>query len=101
MTEDTRDHMTDTTLRQPAMPLSFAQHGQVAIIQQINGGRRLRQRLLDLGLNHGTYIRVLKNERHDPMLIAVKEDSRLALGRDMTHQILVTPVAQDNHEGET
>jgi ferrous iron transport protein A len=79
-----------TTPTQTAVPLSLATRGQTVIIQHIRGGRRLRQRLLDLGLNQGARIRVLKNEMTGPLIVAVKEDGRLALGRSMTHHILVT-----------
>lgn len=89
-----------TMLQQTAMPLSLATRGQTVIVQQIRSGRRLRQRLLDLGLNQGTRIRVLKNEMPGPLIVAVKEDGRLALGRGMTHHILVTAVTNNNHSGE-
>jgi ferrous iron transport protein A len=74
-----------------AMPLSMAARGERVVISQIRGGRKLRQRLLDLGLNPGACVRVLNNERHGPLILAVKEDGRLALGRGMAHQIMVTP----------
>jgi ferrous iron transport protein A len=77
----------------------MATRGQTVIIRQIRGGRRLRRRLLDLGLNPGARIRVLKNERSGPLLLAVKEDGRLALGRGMSHQILVTAVTGNTHFG--
>jgi hypothetical protein len=33
---------------------------------------------------------VIKNEMHGPLIIAVKEDGRLAVGRGMSHHIMVT-----------
>jgi ferrous iron transport protein A len=77
---------------QPAMPLSLASRGQTVIIRQINGGRSLRQRLIDLGLNQGAEVQILKNEMPHPLIVSVKKDGRLALGRTMTHHILVTPI---------
>lgn len=85
--------------QQPAMPLGLVARGQTVIVVQILGGGRLRQRLLELGLNQGARVRVMKNEMPGPMIIAVKEDGRLGLGRGMAHQILVTPVAADDSEG--
>ena len=94
-------HMTaHSPLAQSAVPLSMVSRGQTAIIQQIRGGRRMRQRIIDLGLNQGATIRVLKNERNGPLIIAVKGDSRLALGRSMTHQILVSPLGDDGNTRE-
>ena len=83
----------------PAMPLSLAPAGQTVTIHQVNGGRSTRQRLFDLGLNQGAHVRVVQNDMLGPMIIAVKEDGRLALGRGMTHHILVTSFAQDSRSG--
>lgn len=77
----------------PAMPLSMASQGQTVTITQVNGGQMLRQRLLDLGLNLGARVHIVKNEMTGPLILAVKEDGRLALGRGMTQHVLVTPVA--------
>lgn len=77
----------------PAMPLSMASQGQTVTITQVNGSHVLRQRLLDLGLNLGARVHVVKNEMSGPLILAVKEDGRLALGRGMTQHVLVTPVA--------
>ncbi|MCB9136940.1 MAG: ferrous iron transport protein A [Caldilineaceae bacterium] len=73
------------------MPLCMAGRGETVCIHEIQGGRQLRQRLLDLGLNHGSTVRLVKNEMPDPLILAVKEDGRLALGRSMAQRILVTP----------
>lgn len=81
---------TRRDLHQPVMPLSLVATGQVVTVQQVNGGRSLRQRLFDLGLNHGAVVQVVQNDMVGPMILAVKEDGRLAVGRGMTHHILVT-----------
>jgi ferrous iron transport protein A len=83
----------------PAMPLSLATTGQTVTIQQVNGGRSTRQRLFDLGLNHGAQVRVVQNDMLGPMIIAIREDGRLALGRGMTHHILVTSFVHDSRSG--
>ncbi len=79
----------------PTLPLSLASRGQTVIIRQINGGRSLRQRLFDLGLNQGAEVQILKNEMPHPLIVSVKKDGRLALGRTMTHHILVTPITSE------
>jgi Fe2+ transport system protein FeoA len=89
--------LTPKTVPQgPAMPLSMVNRGEAVIVRQVNGCKTVRQRLIDLGLNPGAQIHVLKNEVSGPMILAVKGDGRLALGRGMTHHILVTAVAQEN-----
>jgi Fe2+ transport system protein FeoA len=74
-----------------AMPLSMVSPGETVELVQIREGRRLRKRLADLGLNVGLDIRVVQNCFSGPLILAVKEDARLAIGRGMAHQILVVP----------
>ncbi|MCB2209810.1 ferrous iron transport protein A [bacterium] len=84
-----QDLSTHTTTSQ-TLPLALVSQGERIIIEGFQGGRKLRQRLLDLGLNQGAKARVIKNEMQGPMIIAVKEDGRLALGRGMSHHIMVS-----------
>jgi ferrous iron transport protein A len=77
------------TTQARALPLSLVAQGESATVHEVHGGRDLRQRLFDLGLHHGAHIRVVKNEHPGPLIIAVKQDGRLALGRGMCHKILV------------
>lgn len=77
----------------PMMPLTMVNRGEVAIVRKVKGCDTVRQRLIDLGLNPGAQVQVLKNESSGPLIVAVKGDGRLALGRNMTHRVLVTPVA--------
>ena len=60
-------------------------------ISRVRGGKKMRSRLHDLGLNPGASVRVIKNDLPGPLIIAVKDDSRLAVGRGMAHHILVNP----------
>lgn len=75
----------------PALPLALAGRGDLVTIQRVEGCPTLRQRLIDLGLNPGATVRIMQNERPGPMIVAVKQDGRLALGRGMAHHILVVP----------
>ncbi|MCS6843131.1 MAG: ferrous iron transport protein A [Caldilineales bacterium] len=86
----------ETDLYPQAMPLSLAASGQTVTILQVNGVGSVRQRLFDLGLNRGAVVRVVQNDMSGPMILAVKEDGRLALGRGMAHHLLVMAVAADN-----
>lgn len=74
----------------PMMPLTMVNRGEAAIVRKVKGCGTVRQRLLDLGLNPGAKVQVLKNESSGPMIVAVKGDGRLALGRKMSHRVMVT-----------
>ncbi|MBN1286763.1 MAG: ferrous iron transport protein A [Anaerolineae bacterium] len=63
--------------------------GQTVNLVHIHGGHRLRKRLADLGLNVGMPVRVIQNPGFGPMILGVKCDSRLALGRGMAEKIQV------------
>lgn len=78
-----------STSQSQVMPLGLVSGGQSVTIQDIRGGEKLQQRLRDLGLNRGATVRVMKNDAPGPLILAVKEDSRLALGRGMAFHILV------------
>jgi len=78
------------TTPDPLLPLSLVTQGDSVIVREVRGGGEVRQRLFDLGLHHGSHIRVVKNEYSGPLIIAVKGDGRLALGRGMCHKIMVT-----------
>lgn len=70
-------------------PLSTISAGQTVELVGIQGGRRLRKRLADLGLNTGRHVRVVQNHFAGPLILAVQHDARLAIGRGMAHKIIV------------
>jgi ferrous iron transport protein A len=72
------------------MPLSMARPGEIVELVEIRGGHRMRKRLADLGLNIGTKVRVIQGNHGEQKILAVKEDSRLAIGKGMSHKIIVT-----------
>lgn len=78
-----------STTQERLLPLSLVAQGDSALVHEIRGGRELRQRLFDLGLHPGALVRVVKNEYSGPLIIAVKQDGRLALGHGMCQKILV------------
>lgn len=99
-TESSINMSQPITFTQSSMPLSLATQGETVLIHQIRGGKQLRQRLFDLGLHQGSLIRIVKNEMPSPLIIAVKEDSRLALGRGMCQKIMVILVRNNDQSGE-
>jgi len=76
---------------QPTMPLSRVQAGKTVELISIAEGRRLRKRLADLGLNTGLRVRVIQNHFTGPLILAIREDARLAIGRGMARKIRVSP----------
>jgi len=73
--------------------LNAAQCDQCVRLVSIEGGRGLRRRLAELGIAPGCEVRVLQNYG-GPLILAVKEDARMALGREMARRILVRPVEE-------
>ena len=71
--------------------LSTIAAGQTVELVAIEGGRRLRKRLADLGLSVGERVRVVQNPPVGPLILAVKEDARLGIGRGMARKIYVRP----------
>ena len=75
------------------MPLTMAKPGEDIKLIAIHGGQRIRKRLADLGLTPGTILRVVQADARGPLIVAFKDDARLALGRGMAHKIMVEPLA--------
>lgn len=75
------------------MPLTMASPGEDIKLIAIHGGQRIRKRLADLGLTPGTILRVVQADSRGPLIVAFKDDARLALGRGMAHKIMVEPLA--------
>jgi ferrous iron transport protein A len=76
---------------QTLMILSMVSTGETVEVVKIGEGRRLRKRLADLGLTAGLQVRVVQNCFAGPLILAVRQDSRLAIGRGMAHNIQVCP----------
>ncbi|MCA9913585.1 MAG: ferrous iron transport protein A [Anaerolineae bacterium] len=70
-------------------PLTFANRGEWVQLAEIHAGDKLRKRLADLGLHVGMQVRVVQDDHAGPVILAVKNDSRLAVGRGMAQKILV------------
>jgi ferrous iron transport protein A len=70
------------------IPLTMVTPGEEVTLIGISGGRRVRSKLLSMGLIPGAKIRVLSKNGAGPLLIVIK-DTRLALGWGMACKILV------------
>jgi ferrous iron transport protein A len=74
---------------QGTFPLAFAERGERVSLVAIRAGSRLRKRLADLGLTMGMDIRIVQDDTCGPLILAIKEDSRLALERPVAQRIMV------------
>jgi Fur family ferric uptake transcriptional regulator len=72
------------------MPLSFAQEGELGIIQEFMGGARAQLRLATMGLRKGDEVEVITNSGAGQLVVAVN-GTRLALGRGIAKKIMVKP----------
>lgn len=79
-----------------SLPLSMAPCNQCVRLVGIQGGHKIRKRLAELGLNPGSVVRVVQRHGGGPLILAVKEDTRMAIGQGMAHKILVTAEAGDS-----
>ena len=76
--------MNDRTL----IPLVQLAAGARAITRDIQGGADFSGRLAGMGLTKGTYLEILQNSGHGPVLVRTHE-TRIALGRGEALKILV------------
>ena len=70
------------------MPLTMIKSGMRVKLVSINGGRRLRSRLADLGMILGVEIEIINNTLGGPFLVGIK-GSRIAIGKGMAMKIEV------------
>lgn len=70
-------------------PLTFAARGETVMVAEIRAGDRLRKRLGEMGLSIGMQVRVVQGNLAGPVILAIKNDSRLAVGRGMAQKIMV------------
>lgn len=70
------------------IPLAMISEGEEVRLVCVQGGQGMRKRLADLGLNVGMAVKVIRRNPEGPMILGVRE-SRLALGRGMTHRVMV------------
>jgi len=85
-----------TSIDDSCFPLTFALPGEAVVLREIRAGDRLRKRLHALGLNIGMTVRVVQSATSGPLILAVTNDARLAIGYGMAQKIMVsrTPITR-------
>ena len=76
------------------MSLAMVAPLETVRIVAIHGGRRLRKRLSDLGLTPNTVVQIVQSNGQGPILLALKDDARLAIGRGISFKIQVEPLSR-------
>jgi len=69
------------------MPLTFVKPGDMVKIKDIIGGGVVYKLLMEMGLNKGSKIKMIKNSS-GPIIVAVGE-RRIAVGRGMAMKVMV------------
>lgn len=79
-----------TIPRQPTalMPLSMVSAGERARVVEVRGGQGCARRLTSMGLLPGVDLTVVQNAMAGPLIVKLQE-TRLALGRGMSHRVIV------------
>lgn len=77
-------------MKPPSIPLTLIEPNREVTLMAVHGGRGLRRRLTDMGLNEGMSLRVVQAQTTGPCVIAVG-DTRLMLGHGMAQKIFVQP----------
>jgi Fe2+ transport system protein FeoA len=77
-----------TSERASAMPLTIAPVNRCVIMHSVMADQEMQTRLAAMGLYPGAELIVISRSLNGPCIVIVK-DSRLVLGRQTAHKILV------------
>ena len=72
------------------IPLNAIGIGKYAEVKNLDGGEMMCKRLMEMGVNKGALIEVIRNDA-GPLIIALGQ-TRFALGRGMAQKVLVKEV---------
>lgn len=75
-------------MRDELLPLTKVSPGREVTLISIAGGRGLRARLTDMGLNEGVKLKVLHSHQTGPCIILVG-NARLILGHGLAQKVMV------------
>lgn len=72
------------------IPLNVIGVGRFAEVDNIEGGELMSKKLMEMGMNKGVVIEIVRNDA-GPLIIKVGE-TRLVLGRGMAQKVMVREV---------
>ncbi len=67
--------------------LACGEYGQLRSVQSCES---VQKRLTELGLNVGIQVRVVQTNPNGPMILAFRNDARIAIGRGIAQKIMVS-----------
>lgn len=75
--------------RGKSIRLCDANSGEKVTIERYQGGHRMKNRLLSMGLNPGKKVEVINAGGNGPTILAI-DGSRLAIGRNLSNKVMVS-----------
>ncbi|MFH1421250.1 MAG: transcriptional repressor [Planctomycetota bacterium] len=75
------------------VPLTQLEEDEIARVEKFHGGRGVSKRMVELGLNPGSVVRIISKRSPGPLIIASR-DTRIAIGAGLADKILVTPLTE-------
>lgn len=69
-------------------------------IESIEGGKQIKVKFFQLGIQEGEEAVVFQNRQKGPLILLVKEGTKIALGKGMAHKILVSRVEKKEDTAE-
>jgi ferrous iron transport protein A len=72
------------------IPLNVLNIGKYAKVKELEGGEMMCKRLMEMGINKGAVIEVIRNDS-GPLIIGLGE-TRFVLGRGMAQKVMVQEV---------
>jgi Fe2+ transport system protein FeoA len=71
------------------LPLSLVNIGESVKVADTDESGTVRQRLSEMGLTPGTIVRIVQADTTGAMILALREDARLVVGRSTANKIRV------------
>ncbi|MBN1627216.1 MAG: transcriptional repressor [Deltaproteobacteria bacterium] len=84
--------------RSDLMPLTSTKTGEEVYIRDVVGGGNAKSRLISMGFSPGDRLEIINNDGEGRLIVG-RGDSRLALGRGMAENIIVSPDRQGMERG--
>lgn len=73
------------------LPLPMLREGSKGKVVAVHGGNKASLRLIEMGFNPGTCVRLIKSAHRGPLIVAI-DDTRFAIGKGMAMKIMVKEV---------
>lgn len=77
------------TVQRSTLPLSLVRVGERVEVVDVQVQGSEKRRLHELGLLPGASVQVVKSDANVGLILAVRQDGRLAISRSIAHKILV------------